>query len=279
MICASEMTIPIAFSVPTVLMLGGTWEGRVLAMALGERFRGLRVITSLAGETARLPPPWRGLWRAGPFGGVEGLTAYLRGEGVAVVLVATHPFAATIARNARLACETCGVPRLTLSRPLWTHTLADRWIEVDSMMEAAKRLPDLGRRAFLTIGVRALPVFATGGKVWFLVRLPQNTPLPFPPHEPPHRLVIGSGDGGSDLALMRTHAIDVLVTKASGGAATEGKIIAARMLGLPVLMVRRPAAEPGERVATVTAAVAWVEAAVADSRTDASPLDDTEGDA
>ena len=58
--------------------------------------------------------------------------------------------------------------------------------------------------------------------------------------------------------LLERHAIDVLVCKASGGAATEAKLIAARELSLPVIMVRRPPAEPGPSVETVEAALDWL---------------------
>jgi precorrin-6A/cobalt-precorrin-6A reductase len=49
----------------------------------------------------------------------------------------------------------------------------------------------------------------------------------------------------------------VLVTKHAGGEATQGKLAAARKLGIPVLMIRRPPAEPGD-AAPPEAATDWV---------------------
>jgi len=66
---------------------------------------------------------------------------------------------------------------------------------------------------------------------------------------------------------VRQHAIDVLVCKASGGAATEAKIVAARELGLPVIMVRRPPREPGDAVETIDAALEWLADPLPFSRT------------
>ena len=60
--------------------------------------------------------------------------------------------------------------------------------------------------------------------------------------------------------MLERHAIDVLVCKASGGDATEAKIAAAREFGIPVVMVRRPAPEPGDAVETVEAALDWLAA-------------------
>jgi precorrin-6A/cobalt-precorrin-6A reductase len=58
--------------------------------------------------------------------------------------------------------------------------------------------------------------------------------------------------------IIERHAIDVLVCKASGGAATEAKLIAAREMSLPVVMVRRPPREPGEAVDNVAEAMVWL---------------------
>lgn len=250
-----------AENVPTVLVLGGTGEGHVLVKNLLAKFGNqLRVITSLAEKRTALPEATYGAWRAGPFCGVEHLIAYLRDERIAAVLSATHPFSATITHYTSIACKECNISHLKIVRPPWVCTKEDRWVEVHDMVEAARKLPSIGKRAFLTIGIRALPIFLSLSNMWFLIRLPRAIPLPFSDHVPPHRLVLGRGQDGNDLLLMRIHAIDVLVTKASGGAATAGKIAAARALTLPVLMVRRPpSTENDTTVSSVMAAVAWVE--------------------
>ena len=93
-----------------------------------------------------------------------------------------------------------------------------------------------------------LAPFADLGNVWCLVRVVD------PPAAP---LLRGPFAEADDRALLQTHAIDLLVTKHAGGDATVGKIVAARKLGIPVLMVRRPPPEPGDTVPP-DGAVAWV---------------------
>jgi precorrin-6A/cobalt-precorrin-6A reductase len=149
------------------------------------------------------------------------------------------------------------VPRLRLLRPPWRRQPGDRWCEVDSLVEAAGRLPELGRRAFLTIGRQDLDAFADLRGVWLLIRTIERPAGPLPaqarwlPARGPFRLE-------AELELLRGHAIDVLVTKASGGEATSAKIEAARRLALPLLMVRRPPPPAGPVVATVAEALDWL---------------------
>ncbi|HLI20396.1 MAG TPA: precorrin-6A/cobalt-precorrin-6A reductase, partial [Stellaceae bacterium] len=59
--------------------------------------------------------------------------------------------------------------------------------------------------------------------------------------------------------IMARHAIDLLVTKASGGGATAAKLAAARAIGIPVVMLRRPDSGGGMRVEHIEDAVRWLE--------------------
>jgi precorrin-6A/cobalt-precorrin-6A reductase len=242
-----------------LLILGGTAEAAELARRAPAEFgRRLDVVTSLAG---RLPgrPDLPGHVRAGGFGGAAGLAAYLAAERIDALVDATHPFTAVISRNAGEACAACGVPRLMLIRPAWRPGPGDRWLEVDSLGEAAALLPGIARRVFLTTGPGGIEAFAQC-RCWFLVRLfaPHTAPLPLADHQtiiarPPFTIE-------GERELMFRHRIDRLVTKNSGGP-TSAKLEAARDLGIPVVMIRRPpisVGHPGHTVDNVRDALAWV---------------------
>ncbi|WUJ71734.1 cobalt-precorrin-6A reductase [Kribbella soli] len=237
-----------------VLLLGGTGEARTLAGLLTAE--GIEVVSSLAGRTAdaRLPV---GEVRTGGFGGADGLAAWLRDHPVDLVVDATHPFAATMTAHAVAASRETGVPLLVLRRPGWTPSPDDNWHWADSATAAADLLRDLRTsRVFLTIGRQGLDAFATTG-LWTLARCVD------PPEPRPTwcTLILARGPFTltDELAILREHRIDVLVTKDSGGPATAAKLTAARRLAIPVLVIRRPSLPVGpEVVETVRDAVQWV---------------------
>jgi precorrin-6A/cobalt-precorrin-6A reductase len=245
-------------SATRLLILGGTGEAAALARAvLGQFGETIEVTTALAGRTRR-PGPIAGQVRIGGFGGATGLAHYLEEQRIDRVIDATHPFASEISASARLACDHAGIPRLLLLRPPWRRHPLDRWIEVDSIEAAAQIVGRIGRRAWLTVGAGEVERFAAVTNVRFVVRLidPPRAPLPLRFHQ----VILGRGPFSlaQERHLLERHAIDVLVCKASGGAATEAKLTAARELNLPVIMVRRPPAERGSTVDTIEAALDWL---------------------
>jgi precorrin-6A/cobalt-precorrin-6A reductase len=238
-----------------VLILGGTGEARELAGLLAGH-DGLTVVSSLAGRVADPALP-AGEVRIGGFGGATGLAGWLRDRQVAAVVDATHPFAQTISAHAIAACAAAGIPLLSVVREPWTAGPGDTWHEAGSLPEAAALLPALGQRAFLTTGRQGLAAFASVADLWFLIRCvdPPQGPLPAA-----RQVILARGpyDSGAERELMSAHGIDVLVTKNSGGALTEGKLTAARQLGIPVVMVRRPPLPDVPRCASAAAAAHWV---------------------
>jgi precorrin-6A/cobalt-precorrin-6A reductase len=240
-----------------LLILGGTTEASALARHIAGR-PDLDPVLSLAGRTRNpVPPPIR--FRVGGFGGIDGLKAYLRDTKTDAVVDATHPFAALMSRNAAAACRDLGVPLAIYTRPAWTPQEHDRWTSVTDMHEAARALGETPRRVFLTIGGLQLAAFLGAPQHHYVVRTID------PPASigalPSHRLILARGPFRleDEIALMRDERIEVLVTKNSGGTASEAKIAAARRLGLDVIMVERGTPEDAETFDTLDAVLAWID--------------------
>jgi precorrin-6A/cobalt-precorrin-6A reductase len=236
-----------------VLVLGGTGEARRLATALVAQ--DVDVLSSLAGRVADPVLP-EGAVRIGGFGGAEGLAGWLAEHHPAAVVDATHPFAAQITASAASAAATHGTPLLRLQRPGWTPQPGDTWRFVESLTEAAAAVAGY-RSVFLTTGRQGVAAFAAlPGRVLVRSVDPPDEPLPAGA-----TLLLDRGPFSlaDELALLRDHAVDVVVTKDSGGHMTEAKLVAARELGIPVVLVRRPPLPPGvPTVATVEEALGWV---------------------
>ena len=238
------------------LILGGTGDAVALA-AQAAQIPDLEVITSLAGRTQHPTPPI-GTVRVGGFGGAAGLADYLRDRQIHALIDATHPFSAQISWNAAAAAAAAAVPHLMLIRPAWEKHPHDRWIEVATHEAAAAALPTLAQRIFLTIGRQELAAFAHLDQLWFLMRMidppAANTIVP-------NGLLLlerGPFALSQERSLMLNHDIGAIVSKNSGGDATYAKIIAARELNLPVVMVQRSPTPIGTQAANATEALSWL---------------------
>lgn len=240
-----------------ILILGGTADASALAKLLAGDRR-FQPMLSLAGRTASpAAPPIP--YRIGGFGGWDGLAAYIEAEGVRALVDATHPFAARISANAVKAAEAAGVPLASLIRPAWTRQEGDRWISVQTPEAAAIGLGTETRTVFLTTGRLELPAFAAAPHHHYIARVidhPGDVALP-----PAIDFIYDRGpfDAAAEERLLIERGVEIVVSKNSGGAATYGKIEAARSLGLPAVMIERPEKPAGHRVGTATQAMQWLE--------------------
>jgi precorrin-6A/cobalt-precorrin-6A reductase len=239
-----------------VLILCGTGDASELAAKIS-LLPGVEVITSLAGRT-RQPSVSTGSVRIGGFGGQAGLVQYVQAQKIDFLIDATHPFAAQISWNAAAAATEAGIPHLRLMRPAWQPVNSDYWIEVDTLEAAAEAIPNTAKRVFLTTGRQQLAPFVPLTHLWFLIRAIDP---PDPETPMPNGLLLldrGPFTLEQERHLLIKHQIDLIVSKNSGGEATYAKILAARELRLPVVMVRRPAMPVGMQMSSVEAAIAWL---------------------
>ena len=170
---------------------------------------------------------------------MTGLISYLAAEHISVVIDATHPFAAKISRNAEAACSHLGLPLIVFTRQPWVKLREDCWHEVPDIESAASFVAVRKGRVFLAIGRQELGAFSDCKDAWFLVRAIDQPEGPLPPQS---KIILQRGpfDFQHELQLLRTHVIDYVVSKNSGGPATYSKIEAARAIGIPVVMIGRP---------------------------------------
>ncbi|MDF0496718.1 cobalt-precorrin-6A reductase [Bradyrhizobium yuanmingense] len=236
------------------LILGGTADASLLAAEIARA--GIDAVYSYGGRT-RAPADQPLPTRIGGFGGVNGLADYIRREGITHVIDATHPFAAEMSRNAVEACAQTGTPLLALERAPWIKAADDTWIEVVDVNAAVAVLPDATANVFLAIGRQHIAPFATKPQHAYTLRFvdPPDAPLPFAAD-----VIVSRGPFTlhSELAMLRTRGIAWIVARNSGGDGARAKVDAARMLGLPVIMISRPKLPERQRVESVTDVMQWL---------------------
>lgn len=196
--------------------------------------------------------------RVGGFGGAEGLAAYLRTHDITHVIDATHPFAAQMSRNAITACAQADVPLVALTRAPWQPQTGDNWTRVPDIAGAVAALARPACNVMLAVGRMHLAEFAPNPQHCYLLRLvdPPLAALPLPRTE----VIVDRGPFSveSDTALMQQHNIDLVVSKNAGGTGAVAKITAARTLGLPVIMIDRPALPPRAEMHQIADVLNWL---------------------
>jgi precorrin-6A/cobalt-precorrin-6A reductase len=225
-----------------VLLLGGVTDALSIARRLGPQH-----IYSLAG-VGRVPTDLTCQVRVGGYGGAEGLAQFMRDEGIDLLLDATHPYAAQISHNAARAAQLSGVPCWALRRPGWQAQTGDDWREVGDWADLMTALAPFKRPLF-TLGrepLQHLPEIPSN-QFWTLRAL--DTTVADLADSNRYEIIGARGPFtlNDERQLFANRNIDVLISKNSGGNATEAKLQVARELGLPVLMLSRPVLPPVDR--------------------------------
>jgi precorrin-6A/cobalt-precorrin-6A reductase len=237
------------------LILGGTGDANRLADAFVRAK--IDAIYSYAGRT-QIPLGHALPTRIGGFGGAAGLADFIRAERITHVIDATHPFAAEMSRHAVEACETTDTPLIALERAPWMRGEGDNWIEVADIAGAVGALPEQRAHVFLAIGRQHIAPFAAKPRHAYTLRFVDAPDAALPLLDADVIVSRGPFTLDGDRELMRSRGIQWLVARNAGGAGARAKIDAARELGLPVIMIVRPALPERPRVESAEEVLAWL---------------------
>lgn len=246
-------------SLPTeaVWVFSGTSDGNALAGELAGQ--GMKVVVSTAteygGEVASQGTPDVTVWAGRQ--GVEARRQALVGSQARALVDATHPYANVISEQLMGLSRELGIPYVRFERP---STLAENEAELCSSMDvAAERAIKLGKRIFLATGSKDLAAFlqAPGAEnaEWFarVTPEPEFIQRAIDLGLPRSHICAMQGPFSEafNTALWRDWQIDCIVTKDSGDAGGyAAKAAAAQKLGIPLIVVQRPALEYPVAVST-----------------------------
>ncbi len=234
-----------------VIVFAGTTEGRMLSEYLSGRQVQVTVcVATEYGETLLKETPW--LRVHGGRMNREQIKDYIREQKAALVVDATHPYAAEVSENVYKACADASAEYIRLIRESG-QTSAEDAVSVSSVDEAVDylkqtsgnilvttgskelkkytRIPDYGKRVFARV-LSTGEVAQACGKLGFCGR----------------NLICMQGPFSEELntAMLRQFDCQYLVTKETGKAGGfEEKIRAAKNAGAKVILVGRPKEQKG----------------------------------
>jgi precorrin-6A/cobalt-precorrin-6A reductase len=230
-----------------ILVFGGTSETAPLADMLASS--GFHVLVSTATDIALDTGAHQRIRRRHGRLDVDELIALLHSEAIQAVVDAGHPYAEGLHDTARRACRSIGIPLIRFQRPAsvvpnrpWLHWAAHH-------REAASMACRLGQRVLLTIGSQHIAAYVqparSQGIALFARVLPEPESLAACLGAGLERTQVIAARGPFSVednrALLRTHRIQVLVTKESGAAGgLDAKHRAAEQENCQVVIIRRP---------------------------------------
>lgn len=221
-----------------LLILGGTSDAKTLALVLHNK--SIEAVYSIAGLVRQPDLPCEII--SGGFSIRGGLSKYILDNDITALLDVTHPFATKMSQTARDVSEQLGITLWRYQRPDWIATAEDHWTFFDDWSDLLRALANY-QSIFLTQGqltesmLAALHRHRQSGQ-----RFVHRTAV-MPKHRIPDWLepVLGIGPFSlaDELALLSKYKIEAMVSKHSGGEIPT-KLLAARSLQLPTLLLARP---------------------------------------
>ncbi len=196
--------------------------------------------------------------RVGGFGGKKGIFNFIKKNKITHVIDASHPFSLKISLNTSDVCKFNNIPIISFTRKPWSERKGDNWIKVENFSESTNYLKGKAKNIFLAIGKKNLPIYKKYPKHYYLLRVINNSNIKnfFPNQE---CITYNSAlTIEEEIKILRKYKIDLIISKNSGGELAYKKIIAARELKIPVIIIARPKSLKLKKVYTFESVLDWL---------------------
>lgn len=251
-----------------ILVLAGTKDGRDLIALLAQS--GYAVMASVfsqyGGELIKLENV---SIHTGPLD-ADGLAGLIISNEIDFVVDASHPYAINVSQNAMLACRATGIHYLRYERPTAVMPLYTGLHVVNDYNQAIPVAASLGKVVFLTTGSRHLKLFKDAPCLQQHRLIARVLPEPSVVTECiemgflPKDIIAVQGPFSHELnmALFKEYQAEVIVTKNSGQVGgSDTKITAAMALGLPLVVIDRPAIDYQQIVYSINDVIQFIKEA------------------
>ena len=225
-----------------ILILGGTSDARKIAEEL--LAQPVDIIYSIAGLVSK--PNLACAVISGGFRQYQerstqpGFENYVLRHGIDAVLDATHPYALKMTEQAQLSCERLGMKYWRFDRPAWQVHAQDTWLIVSQWSQLITACAAFDKPLLTTgqISQQSLDLIADNSRqVVYRTAASAHAKLA---ENVQWLKARGPFDYATELALFEQFQPDVLVSKNAGGDSTYAKLLVARALKIPVIMLDRP---------------------------------------
>lgn len=231
-----------------ILVLAGTLDGRELAQYLAER--GYKILVSVISDYGRKLAELPGIVVHTGQLTLAGMKELIAAQGIKAILDASHPYAVNVSVNAMAACAASGIRYIRYERSKICVPNYEKLYMAKDAVEAARIAAGLGKVIFLTIGSRTLKIFKTEPLLVDCRLIARVLPQPdvitecielgFSPGD--IVAIKGPFSHALNVALFKEYRTEVVITKNSGTiGGADTKISAAMELGLPLIVIDRPA--------------------------------------
>ncbi|MEW9699107.1 precorrin-6A reductase [Paenibacillus sp. SI8] len=236
-----------------ILVLAGTSDARELALHI--RSVGFTVLTTVVTESAAKSMEAEQLPVLTGRLTVTDMQELIRDRKISAVVDATHPFAEEASKNAMAASQQAEVPYVRFERQSLSIEQSALVTTVDDYKQAAELAAEKKGSIMLTTGSKTLKIFADR-----LIGLPDTTLIArmLPRKDNMEKceelgidqknIVAMQGPFSKELnkALYEHYKVTLMITKESGKVgAVDEKLEAALEMGIPSIVIGRPALEYG----------------------------------